>query len=581
MFNLGSGGLLAGQHDCHQEREPPPRPTPLTFPTLPSLSPAATPSPDLPARLLALKKPADVDVDVLKAFNVSFQPIVCDFDTLLLSVSEEAVAYLPPVSWFDPPEKPAQEKEFLSGTRSALSNGRKPPTRKEFHTRLKELYFENADAFANLTRKTAPGQAPLRLAYFRKFWEGLDNMAYYWDTTLDEYLPPKLDGANSPDSSQDGTLTEEPRKKAKTLDETTKDDTPIVEAQPTSIRSSNSTPARTAPPRVPWANKTDTSSEKRPDKSQGTYRGYRIGNGPQMPEQYRLECVRSFLEAISWPFGVTFSPHRRPPVLCVKNIKFPVRMNTTGWRAPLDRTKARQSWIEGPVLGIQCRPDTSFGFTGSLEKASILDMTRELGGLLLLAQERAREGKTEKQGGEEKWWVTRPRWGGGPGGEVGEAAGANDNSQSKTEEKPEKPEKLEKLSRVSLGTRERRRPSPIEQWKTLKPGFPVWDPRTVYEAIGKDPDVEWDEVFMISSLNHHISVLKLRVHPLYTQYLLEGNLPNKSEAGYAWASPVLHRTRWYDLFNVRDRVEAMRGLWGVMGYLMRSREKGDLLMSDG
>jgi hypothetical protein len=167
---------------------------------------------------------------------------------------------------------------------------------------------------------------------------------------------------------------------------------------------------------------------------------------------------------------------------------------------------------------------------------------------------------------------------------VGEALGASDDPplRPKTEEKPEeKPEKAERLARVRIGTRERRRPNPVEHWKALRPGSSVWDPRTVYEAIGKDPDAEWDEVFMISSLNHHISVLKLRVHPLYAQFLLEGKLPDKIEAACAWASPVLNRTRWYDLFNVHDRVEAMRGLWGVMGYLMRSREKEDVVMRDG
>jgi hypothetical protein len=74
---------------------------------------------------------------------------------------------------------------------------------------------------------------------------------------------------------------------------------------------------------------------------------------------------------------------------------------------------------------------------------------------------------------------------------------------------------------------------------------------------------------MVSSLNHHISVLTLRVHPIYLQHLTEGTLPEEAPSQADWFSPKLQRTRWFDLFNVDDRTEAMRGLWGIISYLMR------------
>lgn len=77
---------------------------------------------------------------------------------------------------------------------------------------------------------------------------------------------------------------------------------------------------------------------------------------------------------------------------------------------------------------------------------------------------------------------------------------------------------------------------------------------------------------MISSLNHHISVLRLRVHPLYMKYLTNGVMPHDVPLETDWCSPKLQRTRWFDLFSVDDRTEAMRGIWGVMSYLMRKRE---------
>jgi hypothetical protein len=81
------------------------------------------------------------------------------------------------------------------------------------------------------------------------------------------------------------------------------------------------------------------------------------------------------------------------------------------------------------------------------------------------------------------------------------------------------------------------------------------------------------QVFMVSSLNHHISLLKLRVHPLYMEYLTNGKLPESTPSDMDWCSPKLQRTRWFDLFSIEDRTEAMRGIWGVFSYLMRTEDQ--------
>ena len=88
---------------------------------------------------------------------------------------------------------------------------------------------------------------------------------------------------------------------------------------------------------------------------------------------------------------------------------------------------------------------------------------------------------------------------------------------------------------------------------------------------------------MVSSLNHHVRVLKLRVHRRYMQYITHGTLPDADadadaaagDGAPAWMTPVLHRTRWFDLFDADDRVEAMRGIWGVVAYLMRAADDDD------
>ena len=88
---------------------------------------------------------------------------------------------------------------------------------------------------------------------------------------------------------------------------------------------------------------------------------------------------------------------------------------------------------------------------------------------------------------------------------------------------------------------------------------------------------------MISSLNHHINVLKLRVHSRYMRYLHEGKVdPVEQGDDDSWCRPIVYRTRWFDLFSADDRKEAMRGLWGVFGYLMRENDDnlGDIDMVD-
>lgn len=507
----------------------------MTFPSVPPAGPstsvatpfkAATNNAGISAHFLNLKKPSDVTEQTLQVLNVTFQP-ECEFETLLESLSNDAQSYLPPKDWLEPPE----HIDLLMSSGSSvklLSNGRRVPDQNEFYVRARELFFRNGDAFSTLTRKGAKGQAPLRLAHFRKFWEGLDNMAYYWDNSLDEYHPAKqipssTDGATSPSASLTkitdhssirppgkseipnpgsglgSSNEEEPRKKAKIEPlgiESQSEPSPLSATSngskashaPSSV-SSRALPARGAPTKIPWAASLETKNTP-VDLSNGYYKGYRIGNGAEMPDQYRIECVRAFVEPIAWAFGVTLSQHRRPPVLELGHVRFPVRMSSVAWRGHQDRVKARQGYIIGPILGIQCRADVDFGSTGDPRAESALDTVRELGGLLLLAQERGREGKVEKRSGDGKWWTTTKRWGGGSGGEVGKAQGASDGPVNETSVKPQE----SSLQRNPDGSKARRKPNPAEIWNTLKPGLSLWDPKVVYEAIGKDRTVEWDDV---------------------------------------------------------------------------------------
>lgn len=86
-----------------------------------------------------------------------------------------------------------------------------------------------------------------------------------------------------------------------------------------------------------------------------------------------------------------------------------------------------------------------------------------------------------------------------------------------------------------------------------------------YSTVSANPH----KVFLVSALNHHISILKLSVHRDYLHYLRTAEFPGH-QTDAKWSHPLVYRTRWYDLFNIEDRLDAFRLLWGVMGYLARA-----------
>ncbi|GAI58064.1 unnamed protein product, partial [marine sediment metagenome] len=239
------------------------------------------------------------------------------------------------------------------------------------------------------------------------------------------------------------------------------------------------------------------------------YTGRRIGAGTEMPDDVRDETIRSFIEMAAWPFGCQVTVPTLPPRLTVGNLLFPVRQSFQVARSPRDRQIARQGILEGPVLIAQCRPETTFRVTGD-EKGNgigeVCDLFREVGGMLLAAQERAREGAAELRPGEGKWWTTKPRFGGAPNDGIlddlvrnagipipDSMLGDSSSTPAPEAETARKRHKFEH-SQGSYATSLARRPSAMrklsssEKWKILQPGPSLWDKRMVYEQIGRAMD---------------------------------------------------------------------------------------------
>lgn len=77
---------------------------------------------------------------------------------------------------------------------------------------------------------------------------------------------------------------------------------------------------------------------------------------------------------------------------------------------------------------------------------------------------------------------------------------------------------------------------------------------------------------MVSSLNHHFSVVHLRVHPNYLSWLASGKAQplEQDKSEQPWHSLVIRRTRWYDLLKPEDRAEGLDGLWALNGLMMQT-----------
>lgn len=415
----------------------------------------ANASPDFDAifrGLLALRRPQDITEEHAKWFNIqiaSSQIAASDI------IPEDARAGLPPLPWesAEQPEGDAAPK---------MGNGLPYPPREKYDVCDKELRYNNDDAFREIGRmEPRPGRSRVRLTQSRKFWTGLEKIALYWDTELDQYY----DRPAQPDSSSSTTEDKEQMK-----------DDPESNTD---------------------AMEVDGAATDKP-KFERVYKGRRIGAGQDMPETNREEAIRGLMEMAAWPFMCQIVMPTLPPRLSVRNLLFPVRQSLVAGRAPRERDLARKGILEGPLLLAQCRNEVAFREPGEAPgrgKLEQCDLIREVGAMLLTAQERAREGTVEVRPGEGKWWTTVPRWGGAPDeGVTGDAAQEEpaENSGNGDERSPEKRPRRSFSSR-RLGSSQRKL-STSERWKQLQPGSSLWDKKMRYMQIGKVKDSPFDDV---------------------------------------------------------------------------------------
>ncbi|KAI0104229.1 hypothetical protein GGR51DRAFT_228021 [Nemania sp. FL0031] len=493
-------------------------------------------------------------------------------------------SYLPSASGWDGVDLD-EAKRRDSSFRRPLSNSRLSPEARVYVERRDELSIVNQAAFRTVRRmKPEPGKPAVRLGNCYEFFRQLEFMASYWDDTS---LPPLSD--DDVEQGQDPQTTSAPQR---TTYRTISGSQMPPELRHNLISAfvklvSYDFGCNIAPPRVePRLHLVEPPLTERKRKG---------GPSTRRISYFSSGCV--FL-----------------------------------YRTPLTREAARAGIVEGPIAAVSARNTTNF----TKPTESNIDFGRELIAALVTAQLRAREGKAEKRVGEGQWWATAKRWGGAEGGPIGRevegdaivgdkdalAFGAENNrgsdrdpSSSSSSPAPNAPASAAErpaatgLSGLGVGAggvsamadpgftrsssgggpipvrgaplnkKPRKTLSVYDRYRMVRLPSSNWDKKARYEAIGKIRGAGYDDVFVVSSLFHHLCVMRVRV-PERLLEVLDGAGDEQQRQGEgegegeeeerSWGKLEIWRSPWFDLFVVEQRLEAMRLLWGVMAWSMRA-----------
>ncbi|KAM0322427.1 hypothetical protein ACHAQA_009494 [Verticillium albo-atrum] len=429
-------------------------------------------------------------------------------------------------------------------TKRPLNTGVQSPGCQTYQDRRRELSIPNDDAY-RVVRRLPPlkGQQQARLGNAYEFYRCLEALTTFWSDTSKPPTPP----ADASDESSQ-----------------------------------------------------DKDAAAQPDKPEETPFSIRTAAGTSMPGDYRQNLVNAFLKLVAYDFGCNASAPRAEPRLHLiapsvgsssrKGSETPSRRSsyfasgcTFVFRSPRTRDAARQGLVDGPLAAVSARASTTF----DTEADHSIDFAREIVAALITAQHRAREGKTELRPGHGQWWTTERRWGGGQGGPIGReverdaVAGDKDvpgvdrkaaeattalgpsssSSSSSSSSRPGAP------SGLPASKRPRKQMSIYDNYRMVRPPSASWDIKTRYEAIGKARGAGYDDIFVVSCLFHHVSILRVRVPDRLLDVL--GGASDEGQTR-SWGELEVRRSKWHDLFIVEQRVAAMELVWGVMAWMMRA-----------
>jgi hypothetical protein len=451
---------LVPQVEDSGPKKTPSRPTPIVLPLALALvgnNQVVQPAGQIEARF-RLKNTETVDNTYLDFVGVN-----CNGTTEAKLILPSTWPYFPPESWCN--SAASSEEAFASPPSSqTLSNGAAVPSQEAFYNKVKELKYDNDDAYRAATRrKPLADRQPVRVSQFRNFWLQMDRLAGFWDTSKDNvsYAPETEEEAAARKACWSRKSRPQITSSASSLTAPTLND-----------------PA--GPNRGASTSNNLGSDASALEEAPLVYTGHRHANGEAQPAMMREDTVRTFLEPIFFAFGCALQrpTPRTAPKLRLGTTKLDADHSGRIYRVPEDRKRARSGEVDGPLMALFCSGQLDFE-TGN---NSIQLAARELLALLSLAQERNREGRTERLAGEGQWWAQPPT----RDMMFVKAIGEPLVPDVETESDARKKERQKKLAK--------RTPSA------------TWEPKVTYQKVGKAYDTEWDTVSLRFHLNSRSTV---------------------------------------------------------------------------
>ncbi|KAK3313908.1 hypothetical protein B0H66DRAFT_366973 [Apodospora peruviana] len=604
------GNLTHLMHAAPGRTEAPadvPPPTPVNFPRcFPQDRPHDPPAPGQPAKpltsvLQGIIRPTEINISHLEALGTRV-------------ISDSAPAELIPDPSFIPDFdawhalSPDDAHAANESTRKRLNTGNLSPGCQTYLERKRELEIPNNAAYRTVRRIPTPkGQTQARLGNSFEFFRHLELFSTYWDDTSKPPRPkPGPDGATAGQDSADSNGSDK-----SDFDASLFYRTGTGYQMPPEYRQNiltaflklvaydygcNVSAPRTEPRLYITSNSSPGTGPSRNSyfSSGCTF----IFRTPTTREAARAGIVEGPLAAVSARHTTSFPPPRPAPAI-------PTSPSATSSALASDSETTNKSVVQ---------TSSTNGSTSGGDRDSTLDLARELIAALITAQHRAREGRAEKRIGEGAWWATKPRWGGGPGGPIGREvemqsgdafvgdkdepplssaeslavvpptpSGGGGGGEMSLPRRPGAAGSSQSWASVpgnmgsAKGAKRLKKSGNLaiyDSYRMVRPPAAAWDKKTKYAAIGRTKGADYDDVFVISALFHHISVLRVRVPDRLLAVLDGGEDEAAANLSKSWAQLEVRRSPWYDLFKVDDRLAAMQLVWSMMAYLMREENEG-------
>lgn len=571
----------------------------------------APPTTPLTTLLQGLVRPADqVQISHLEALGVCVIPDAPLADVIPGASSSDPDWSLPPFGHWDTLSR-EETIDYLRGdaqSRPKLCNGKLVPGPTKYVDLRSGLLTENERAFRAVRRVTPrPGEQYVRLGYCHDFFRNLEALTSFWDDTSIKASPPQPPAANKTTAAEGEQAGEE-----ETVEKPTPDDN-SVSFYRTSAGSAMPPPFRTqllnsflklvtydfncsimsrVEPRLylqsspSSSSPSTTTTTRRSQFSSGCSFIYRM---PLDRESAKRGIAEGPIAAVSPRHTTSFPPLARDREAVIDLSREIIAALITA------QHRAREGRVEtrfGKDTWWTTRRRWGGGSGGPIGKEAELLEAKEVGAVVVgdkderpLKEGAVVEGDgapaspsplTSSSSTSSSFRSSRPLPMGGSRSRLNRPIPPSFSSLSRNEDQNIQSNSGRGGGPAPPPKRPRTGLAIYDAYRMVRPPARQWDPKTRHEAIGRQRGVDYDDVFVISSLFHHIAILRVRV-PDRLLAVLDGGPDEDADddttarGGQRTTRRKLevYRTRWYDFFVAEDRVEAMKTIWAVMAYAMR------------